>query len=372
MIKRNNKKGFTIVELVIVIAVIAILAAVLIPTFAGIINKAQQSSDIQAVRQMNTALTAAFAVEKPANGDMNAVIDALSENGFNSKKALVPVSKDYQFVWSWSNSCIVLINAEGVAVYPEGITYDASSDDFENLEQSVIYLDAVASDASSLAEAAANGQQKITLNSNVEVTADKVMEVKAGAEVEIDLNEKTISAGMVDSTKHANVLHVKGKVTLKNGTIETRNIMVYEGGELIIEEGVSIKAMDSDGGACIWVYEGAKVTLNGGSLESESFTYAIKNNGGDITINDGVSVTASRGAISNDGGTTTINGGSFTVTGTHASAAHVVYVSSGTVTVTGGEFINNGTGYDFCVDGGGTGNIKIGDTTLTAGDHLND
>ncbi len=45
--KRMNKKGFTIVELVIVIAVIAILAAVLIPTFSGIIEKAQESAAIQ-------------------------------------------------------------------------------------------------------------------------------------------------------------------------------------------------------------------------------------------------------------------------------------------------------------------------------------
>ena len=42
--KRNNKKGFTIVELVIVIAVIAILSAVLIPTFGGIVDKANESA----------------------------------------------------------------------------------------------------------------------------------------------------------------------------------------------------------------------------------------------------------------------------------------------------------------------------------------
>ncbi len=40
----KNRKGFTIVELVIVIAVIAILAAVLIPTFSGVIGKANQSA----------------------------------------------------------------------------------------------------------------------------------------------------------------------------------------------------------------------------------------------------------------------------------------------------------------------------------------
>ena len=42
--KLTNKKGFTIVELVIVIAVIAILAAVLIPTFSGVVAKANASA----------------------------------------------------------------------------------------------------------------------------------------------------------------------------------------------------------------------------------------------------------------------------------------------------------------------------------------
>ena len=43
----KNKKGFTIVELVIVIAVIAILAAVLIPTFSNVAEKAQKSAALQ-------------------------------------------------------------------------------------------------------------------------------------------------------------------------------------------------------------------------------------------------------------------------------------------------------------------------------------
>jgi type IV pilus assembly protein PilA len=45
--RKNNRKGFTIVELVIVIAVIAILAGVLIPTFSGIVKKAQLSAAAQ-------------------------------------------------------------------------------------------------------------------------------------------------------------------------------------------------------------------------------------------------------------------------------------------------------------------------------------
>ena len=55
---KNNRKGFTITELVIVIAVIAILAAVLIPTFSSIIKKANKSSDLQAARSIYTEYTA--------------------------------------------------------------------------------------------------------------------------------------------------------------------------------------------------------------------------------------------------------------------------------------------------------------------------
>ena len=46
----RTKKAFTIVELVIVIAVIAILAAVLIPTFAAVIKNAEQSTAMQACK----------------------------------------------------------------------------------------------------------------------------------------------------------------------------------------------------------------------------------------------------------------------------------------------------------------------------------
>lgn len=45
--KKLNKKGFTIVELVIVIAVIGILSAVLIPTFSNLTEKANDSAAIQ-------------------------------------------------------------------------------------------------------------------------------------------------------------------------------------------------------------------------------------------------------------------------------------------------------------------------------------
>ncbi len=57
--KRNNqKRGFTIIELVIVIAVIAILAAVLIPTFSGVVEKAKKSKALQEAQSLYTAALA--------------------------------------------------------------------------------------------------------------------------------------------------------------------------------------------------------------------------------------------------------------------------------------------------------------------------
>ena len=67
--------------MVIVIAVIAILAAVLIPTFTGIIKKANISADTQLVRNLNTAL----AEDKAINGEhktMQSALDAAVEGGY--------------------------------------------------------------------------------------------------------------------------------------------------------------------------------------------------------------------------------------------------------------------------------------------------
>ena len=51
--KRKTINGFTIVELVIVIAVIAILAAVLIPVFTGVLTDANVSVDKQNISTLN-------------------------------------------------------------------------------------------------------------------------------------------------------------------------------------------------------------------------------------------------------------------------------------------------------------------------------
>ena len=59
----QNKKGFTLVELVIVIAVIAILAGVMIGTFAGVINRANESAKLQEVKAQIDAAWVEFVAD---------------------------------------------------------------------------------------------------------------------------------------------------------------------------------------------------------------------------------------------------------------------------------------------------------------------
>ena len=113
--RNTNKKGFTIVELVIVVAVIAILAAVLIPTFSSIIKKANLSADQQAIRNMNTALQ----VEAVPNGFTNPsdAIDALYNAGWNFGK-MQTYSNGFHYAYNHSENTMYLLDENDVVVYP--------------------------------------------------------------------------------------------------------------------------------------------------------------------------------------------------------------------------------------------------------------
>ena len=117
MINRNNKKGFTIVELVIVIAVIAILAAVLIPTFAGIIKKANESKDTQLVKNLNTALAA----DTEDHPTMQSALDAAAEFGYDLDKIVIRASGN-DILWDSVNDVFVYLKDGEVTRIPEDVS----------------------------------------------------------------------------------------------------------------------------------------------------------------------------------------------------------------------------------------------------------
>ncbi len=50
MLKKRNEKGFTLAELLIVVAIIAVLVAIAIPIFTSQLEKSRQSTDLANVR----------------------------------------------------------------------------------------------------------------------------------------------------------------------------------------------------------------------------------------------------------------------------------------------------------------------------------
>lgn len=86
--KNKLKKGFTIVELVIVIAVIAILAAVLIPTFSSITNSARESAALQEAKSGSETILALTTGTLPENSAFIVADDEESD------------TNDYTFVFA--------------------------------------------------------------------------------------------------------------------------------------------------------------------------------------------------------------------------------------------------------------------------------
>lgn len=129
--KNVKKKGFTIVELVIVVAVIAILAAVLIPTFSNVVSKANLSADQQNIKNMNTVL----AVEEITDDvkSINKAREILMKYGFSTND-LIAKSKDHTIYWDSKENIVVLVNEiTKMIIYPEVMTFDNTSNRYMNL-----------------------------------------------------------------------------------------------------------------------------------------------------------------------------------------------------------------------------------------------
>lgn len=50
--KFTNKKGFTLMEMLIVVAIIAVLVAIAIPTFSGALTKSKEAADVANIRAL--------------------------------------------------------------------------------------------------------------------------------------------------------------------------------------------------------------------------------------------------------------------------------------------------------------------------------
>ncbi len=65
--KKMNKKGFTLAELLIVVAIIAVLVAIAIPVFTAQLEKSKESTDMANIRSAYATLVAQYMEDGSAN-----------------------------------------------------------------------------------------------------------------------------------------------------------------------------------------------------------------------------------------------------------------------------------------------------------------
>ena len=126
--KRTDKKGFTIVELVIVIAVIAILAAVLIPNISKLVRKANESSDLSLVRNLNTALT----VENKDYATAHEAFEAVKDAGYDLTKIEAKADTN-KILYDSENQCFAYLKDGKLEYYPNTYKTKLTPNDYYKL-----------------------------------------------------------------------------------------------------------------------------------------------------------------------------------------------------------------------------------------------
>ena len=128
---QGRKRGFTIVELVIVIAVIAILTAVLIPTFSALIEKSHHSTDVVTVTNINKLLSV-DSIGAESSPEYSKISDTIIKGGYSIP--LNAKSDGYDFYWIPDKNRVVLFDkSENSVDCPEILKDCVKSDGWVNL-----------------------------------------------------------------------------------------------------------------------------------------------------------------------------------------------------------------------------------------------
>lgn len=126
---KKNKKGFTLVELIVVLVIIAILAAVLIPTMSGYIKRANKTAAQSAAKTLVTAYDAAmvdYIGANPGVNDYSSVDkDALASYVTNYVKSSDDTTTSVTFDTDGAMTQLVCTSGKFTVTY-DGSTYTVS------------------------------------------------------------------------------------------------------------------------------------------------------------------------------------------------------------------------------------------------------
>ena len=82
--RKNNKKGFTLAELLIVVAIIAVLVAIAIPVFTAQLEKAREATDLSNIRAAYAEVSADALLNDTADDISKTVVLKQQQNGWQT------------------------------------------------------------------------------------------------------------------------------------------------------------------------------------------------------------------------------------------------------------------------------------------------
>ena len=161
-----KRRGFTIVELVIVIVVVAVLAAVAIPTLSGVVKEAKISVVSQLAANFNKAVVGNEVVGNSIVTMYDAVC-AIEDYGFEESDA-IDEDGDYCVVWDSEKNSFVVFDRETKTVCDEENSTPITKlwqvvDDMPDEQDTSLYL------AESFAENIINAEVGIDVGNNDEI-----------------------------------------------------------------------------------------------------------------------------------------------------------------------------------------------------------
>ena len=275
---RNSKKGFTIVELIIVIAVIAVLAAVLIPTFSNLIQKANEAEDTALVSNLNKGLK----MSSKDFATMHEALQAVEENVGVDVEKISAVATDSKILWDSVNNCFVYLKSgdtKPTYIPDSQKTTVADNEQYkyweivETARNDAIYSQYLAGD---------NHTEAVTVNTgfdagkNANLTSVKYENSNATQEVVIRTNGGTLEVNANEDT----VKHYGNALSVNVKAIADNSYHVY--GKVGFIQVVSGRVVVESSAKIVTVYASentAKIDNNNGSIENAYAATGVTNTG---------------------------------------------------------------------------------------------